>query len=88
MKNKIKWLVAMGVLMVISGLVLQCISLVKENKNLETLIIEKTDAMEKLKIELDMVNDEKIRLQWQNDELWELYYSQVSDYNGEYEYYE
>lgn len=78
----------MGVLMVITGLVLQCISLVKENKNLETLIIEKTDAMEKLKIELDMVNDEKIRLQWQNDELWELYYSQVSDYNGEYEYYE
>lgn len=85
---KVKVLIVTGVLMIITGLILQCVSLYKEKNNLYYELVEKTDANEKLEIKIYELSDEIVQLRWENKTAWDMYYSGVTEYTGEYEYYE
>ena len=88
MREKAKVMIIIALVMIIAGLGLTCIDLKKERDNYYAAVLEKTDAYEKLEIRLYAEVDTRLRVQYENEHLWDLYYSQVSDYEGEYEYYE
>lgn len=86
--NKVKWLALTGVLMIITGLVLQCLTLKQERDDYYYKLVHKTHDKEVLEVKIYELSDEIMRLRWENEALWDNYYSNVSDYEGEYEYYE
>ena len=91
MNNKIKLAMILsvtGVVMIITGLIVQCVTLSNEKDNLYYEVVEKTDYIEELECEIYKLSDEIIQLRWENDALWDIYYSGVTEYTGEYEYYE
>ena len=51
-------------------------------------INELSNKCYEFKIKLRDEQVKNVKLQIENDALWSNYYSNVSDYNGEYEYYE
>lgn len=74
MRNKVKYIVILGLLMIITGLIFQCVVLAKKIDNLEK--------------RYDSLVNEYVKITYENEGLWNNYYDNVSDYNGEYEYYE
>lgn len=74
MRNKVKYMVIIGLLMIIIGLTFQCINLVKKINELEE--------------QYDSLVSEYLKVTYENEGLWNNYYDNVSEYNGEYEYYE
>lgn len=74
MRSKVKYLVVLGLVMIITGLIFQCADLVKKIEDLES--------------KYDSLVTEYLKVTYENEALWNNYYDNVSDYNGEYEYYE
>lgn len=67
-------LVTIGFIMLFIGMTLQLEQVIEDNENKEEII--------------DNQAKEIIKLKEENEHLWNNYYENVSDYKGEYEYYE
>lgn len=80
--------VIIGIALIILGLVTECIRLNNalniSDKEVKKLKID----IEEMALKYEDERNERIRLELINNDLWELYYTQVSDYKGEHEYYE
>lgn len=77
-----------ALLLIITGLVIGWITTNNKLTKTEAQLVELNDKYETMSLNYENERNERIRLQWTNDDLWELYYSMVSTYDGEYEYYE
>ncbi len=77
MKKVAKIIAIIGIVLIISGLIIEIIVLNNKNKELNTQLMEKTDSLESCNIRL-------IQYQAENEALWDNYYMNVSEYGGEY----
>lgn len=77
----VKILSVIGIIMILFGLGYECEQLNKK-------IIEQNNIIESQRALIDEVGEKYIRLEEENMVCWNMYYSGVSEYNGEYEYYE
>lgn len=87
-KKNLKWL---GVLiLIISTIVMLClvINTNKENEKLKVQITQLEKENHDVKYNNWYLMQENERINMINQDMWELYYSMVTEYNGEYEYYE
>lgn len=87
-KKNLKWF---GVLiLLISVVVMLCfvISSNKENEKLKNQIAQLEKENYDIKYNNWYLMEENARINMINQDMWELYYSMVTEYNGEYEYYE
>lgn len=87
-KKNLKWL---GVLiLIISIIVMLClvINTNKENEKLKVQITQLEKENHDVKYNNWYLMEENARINMINQDMWELYYSMVTEYNGEYEYYE
>lgn len=87
-KKNLKWF---GVLiLIISTIVMLClvINTNKENKKLKVQITQLEKENHDVKYNNWYLMEENARINMINQDMWELYYSMVTEYNGEYEYYE
>ena len=60
----------------------------KENEKLKNQIAELEKENYDIKYNNWYLMEENARINMINQDMWELYYSMVTEYNGEYEYYE
>ena len=87
-KKNLRWL---GVLiLIISTIVMLClvINTNKENEKLKVQITQLEKENHDVKYNNWYLMEENARINMINQDMWELYYSMVTEYNGEYEYYE
>lgn len=81
-----------GVVIIIIGLLLQIYDLRKENKELQELTDVQAEQIIQCSAEENALYGEYLKLEEENmvcwNKYWDLYYSGVSEYDGEYEYYE
>lgn len=87
-KKNLKWL---GVLiLIISTIIILClvINTNKENEKLKVQIAQLEKENYDVKYNNWYLMEENARINMINQDMWELYYSMVTEYNGEYEYYE
>lgn len=87
-KKNLKWL---GVLiLIISTIIMLClvINTNKENEKLKVQITQLEKENHDVKYNNWYLMEENARINMINQDMWELYYSMVTEYNGEYEYYE
>lgn len=87
-KKNLKWL---GILiLIISTIVMLClvINTNKENEKLKVQITQLEKENHDVKYNNWYLMEENARINMINQDMWELYYSMVTEYNGEYEYYE
>lgn len=87
-KKNLKWL---GVLiLIIFTIVMLClvINTNKENEKLKVQITQLEKENHDVKYNNWYLMEENARINMINQDMWELYYSMVTEYNGEYEYYE
>ncbi len=84
-----------GITLIVIGLLLQINSLIKENKKQQELIDTKETQIKAIKTELEDCREQLketyikyLYLEEENMVLWSMYYSGVSEYNGDYQYYE
>ncbi len=87
-KKNLKWF---GVLiLIISTIVMLClvINTNKENEKLKVQITQLEKENHDVKYNNWYLMEENARINMINQDMWELYYSMVTEYNGEYEYYE
>lgn len=87
-KKNLKWL---GVLiLIISTTIMLClvINTNKENEKLKVQIAQLEKENYDVKYNNWYLMEENARINMINQDMWELYYSMVTEYNGEYEYYE
>ena len=87
-KKNLKWF---GVLiLIISTIVMLClvININKENEKLKVQITQLKKENHDVKYNNWYLMEENARINMINQDMWELYYSMVTEYNGEYEYYE
>ena len=77
-------------ILLISVVVMLCfvISSNKENEKLKNQIAELEKENYDIKYNNWYLMEENARINMINQDMWELYYSMVTEYNGEYEYYE
>ena len=77
-------------ILLISVVVMLCfvISSNKENEKLKNQIAELEKENYDIKYNNWYLMEENARINMINQDMWELYYSMVAEYNGEYEYYE
>ena len=77
-------------ILLISVVVMLCfvISSNKENEKLKNQIAELEKENYDIKHNNWYLMEENARINMINQDMWELYYSMVTEYNGEYEYYE
>lgn len=81
----------LGVLiLIISTIVMLClvINTNKENEKLEVQVVQLEKENNDVKYNNWYLMEENARINMINQDMWELYYSMVTEYNGEYEYYE
>ena len=87
-KKNLKWF---GILiLIISTIVMLClvININKENEKLKVQITQLEKENHDVKYNNWYLMEENARINMINQDMWELYYSMVTEYNGEYEYYE
>lgn len=87
-KKNLKWF---GVLiLIIPTIVMLClvININKENEKLKVQITQLEKENHDVKYNNWYLMEENARINMINQDMWELYYSMVTEYNGEYEYYE
>lgn len=87
-KKNLKWF---GILiLIISTIVMLClvINTNKENEKLKVQITQLEKENHDVKYNNWYLMEENARINMINQDMWELYYSMVTEYNGEYEYYE
>ena len=87
-KKNLNWL---GVLiLIISTITMLClvINTNKENEKLKVQIAQLKKENYDVKYNNWYLMEENARINMINQDMWELYYSMVTEYNGEYEYYE
>lgn len=77
-------LATLGLVMIMLGLIVNSVTLTSENKRLESQLEEKKKEINDINERMDNIITENLKLVYQNENLWELYYSQVSGYDGEY----
>ena len=77
-------------ILLISVVVMLCfvISSNKENEKLKNQIAELEKENYDIKYSNWYLMEENARINMINQDMWELYYSMVTEYNDEYEYYE
>ena len=77
-------------ILLISVVVMLCfvISSNKENEKLKNQIAELEKENYDIKYNNWYLMEENARINMINQDMWELYYSMVTEYNDEYEYYE
>ena len=77
-------------ILLISVVVMLCfvISSNKENEKLKNQIAQLEKENYDIKYNNWYLMEENARINMINQDIWELYYSMVTEYNGEYEYYE
>lgn len=77
-------------ILLISVVIMLCfvISSNKENKKLKNQIAQLEKENYDIKYNNWCLMEENARINMINQDMWELYYSMVTEYNGEYEYYE
>ena len=77
-------------ILLISVVVMLCfvISSNKENEKLKNQIAQLEKENYDIKYNNWCLMEENARINMINQDMWELYYSMVTEYNGEYEYYE
>lgn len=77
-------------ILLISVVVMLCfvISSNKENEKLKNKIAQLEKENYDIKYNNWYLMEENARINMINQDMWELYYSMVTEYNGEYEYYE
>lgn len=77
-------------ILLISVVVMLCfvISNNKENEKLKNQIAQLEKENYDIKYNNWYLMEENARINMINQDMWELYYSMVTEYNGEYEYYE
>ena len=77
-------------ILLIAVVVMLCfvISSNKENEKLKNQIAELEKENYDIKYNNWYLMEENARINMINQDMWELYYSMVTEYNGEYEYYE
>lgn len=77
-------------ILLISVVVMLCfvISSNKENEKLKNQIAQLEKENYDIKYNNWYLMEENARINMINQDMWELYYSMVTEYNGEYEYYE
>ena len=77
-------------ILLVSVVVMLCfvISSNKENEKLKNQIAELEKENYDIKYNNWYLMEENARINMINQDMWELYYSMVTEYNGEYEYYE
>ena len=77
-------------ILLISVVVMLCfvISSNKENEKLKNQIAEVEKENYDIKYNNWYLMEENARINMINQDMWELYYSMVTEYNDEYEYYE
>lgn len=77
-----------GVVIIIIGLLLQIYDLRKENKELQELTDVQAEQIIQCNAEENALYGEYLKLEEEKMVCWNMYYSGVSEYDGEYEYYE
>ena len=77
-------------ILLISVVVMLCfvINSNKENEKLKNQIAQLEKENYDIKYNNWYLMEENARINMINQDMWELYYSMVTEYNGEYEYYE
>lgn len=77
-------------ILLISVVIMLCfvISSNKENEKLKNQIAQLEKENYDIKYNNWYLMEENARINMINQDMWELYYSMVTEYNGEYEYYE
>lgn len=77
-------------ILLISVVIMLCfiISSNKENEKLKNQIAQLEKENYDIKYNNWYLMEENARINMINHDMWELYYSMVTEYNGEYEYYE
>ena len=77
-------------ILLISVVVMLClvINTNKENEKLKVQITQLEKENHDVKYNNWYLMEENARINMINQDMWELYYSMVTEYNGEYEYYE
>lgn len=77
-------------ILLISVIIMLCfvISSNKENKKLKNQIAQLEKENYDIKYNNWYLMEENARINMINHDMWELYYSMATEYNGEYEYYE
>lgn len=78
------------IFLILISIIMLCyvISTNKENEKLKMQITQLETENNDVKYENWYLMEENARINMINQDMWELYYSMVSTYNGEYEYYE
>ena len=87
-KKNLKWFRVL--ILIISTIVMLClvINTNKENEKLKVQITQLEKENHDVKYNNWYLMEENARINMINQDMWELYYSMVTEYNGEYEYYE
>ena len=77
-------------ILLISVVIMLCfvISSNKENEKLKNQIAQLEKENYDIKYNNWYLMEENARINMINQDMWKLYYSMVTEYNGEYEYYE
>jgi beta-lactamase regulating signal transducer with metallopeptidase domain len=87
-KQKLKKIALILVIIGVAMIVIGSILLLVENNQLKRQLVEiETDNRSLSELNSQLFSD-NAELRFQNEALWEVYYINVSDYEGEYEYYE
>lgn len=77
-----------GVILIIIGLLLQIGELRKENREQQELLNTIADQLIQCNEEENALYGKYLQMEEENMTCWNMYYSGVSEYQGEYEYYE
>lgn len=78
----------LGIFLIIIGLIFQIVELKKENKEQKELIDIQAEQIIQCNEEESGLYGAYLKLEEENMVCWNMYYSGVSEYKGEYEYYE
>ena len=77
-----------GIVLIIIGLILCIVDLRKENKEQKETIDTLSTQLTQCNDEANAIYGEYLKMEEEKMTCWNMYYSGVSEYDGEYEYYE
>lgn len=87
-KKNLKVFGLLILLILVVAMLFFVISSNKENEKLKNQIAQLEKENYDIKYNNWYLMEENARINMINQDMWELYYSMVTEYNGEYEYYE
>lgn len=86
--KKVNILISVGIILIFIGMCLELDKLIKDNEKKQELIDIQAEQIIQCNEEENTLYREYLKLEEENMVCWDMYYSGVSEYDGEYEYHE